>query len=187
MQICVPGTMASQWLTSWRQKLSQEGSSQPLQLQLPWPMATGLVCLELYKVLARGHPIEDYHNTFANLALPMLTVSEPVPPTVIKHRDMRWTVWDRWSIKGDITVAELLKWLSDKGLSAYSVSCGTSLLYNTMFPRHKDRLSRKIADVAKEVAKVDIPEYRKHLDVVVACEDDNGNDVDIPLISIYFR
>jgi ubiquitin-activating enzyme E1 len=56
-----------------------------------------------------------------------------------------------------------------------------------MFPRHKDRLSRKIADVAKEVAKVDIPEYRKHLDVVVACEDDNGNDVDIPLISIYFR
>ncbi|XP_066352310.1 ubiquitin-activating enzyme E1 3-like [Miscanthus floridulus] len=150
-------------------------------------MATGLVCLELYKVLARWHPIEDYHNTFANLALPMLTISEPVPPTVIKHRDMRWTVWDRWSIKGDITVAELLKWLSDKGLSAYSVSCGTSLLYNTMFPRYKDRLSRKIADVAKEVAKVDIPEYRKHLDVVVACEDDNGNDVDIPLISIYFR
>jgi len=48
-------------------------------------MATGLVCLELYKVLARWHPIEDYHNTFANLALPMLTVSEPVPPTVIKH------------------------------------------------------------------------------------------------------
>jgi ubiquitin-activating enzyme E1 len=150
-------------------------------------MATGLVCLELYKVLARGHPIEDYHNTFANLALPMLTISEPLPPTVIKHQDMRWTVWDRWSIKGDITVAELLNWLSDKGLSAYSVSCGTSLLYNTMFPRHKDRLSKKIADVTKEVTKVDIPEYRKHLDVVVACEDDNGNDVDIPLISIYFR
>ncbi|KAK8446151.1 hypothetical protein SEVIR_9G442900v4 [Setaria viridis] len=150
-------------------------------------MATGLVCLELYKVLAGGHPVEDYHNTFSNLALPMLTKSEPLPPTVIKHKGMRWTVWDRWSIKGDITVAELLKWLSDKGLSAYSVSCGTSLLYNTMFPRHKDRLSRKIADVAKEVAKVDVPEYRKHLDVVVACEDDKGKDIDIPLISIYFR
>ncbi|KAF8721402.1 hypothetical protein HU200_023115 [Digitaria exilis] len=150
-------------------------------------MATGLVCLELYKVLAGGHPVEDYHNTFANLALPMLTRSEPLPPTVIKHQGMRWTVWDRWSIKGDITVAELLKWLSDKGLNAYSVSCGTSLLYNTMFPRHKDRLGRKIADVAKEVAKVDVPEYRKHLDVVVACEDDKGKDIDIPIISIYFR
>ncbi|CAN6306969.1 unnamed protein product [Urochloa humidicola] len=150
-------------------------------------MATGLVCLELYKVLAGGHPVEDYHNTFANLALPMLTISEPLPPTVIKHKGMRWTVWDRWSIKGDITVAELLKWLSDKGLSAYSVSCGSSLLYNTMFPRHKDRLSRKIADVAKEVAKVALPGYRNHLDVVVACEDDKARDIDIPLISIYFR
>ncbi|WVZ56606.1 hypothetical protein U9M48_007104 [Paspalum notatum var. saurae] len=150
-------------------------------------MATGLVCLELYKVVASGHPIEDYHNTFANLALPMLTISEPLPPTVIKHQDLSWTVWDRWSIKGDITVAELLKWLSEKGLRAYSVSSGTSLLYNIMLPRHKDRLSRKIADVAREVAKVDIPEYKKHLDVVVACEDNNGNDIDIPLISIYFR
>ena len=150
-------------------------------------MATGLVCIELYKVLAGGHPVDDYRSTFANLAIPMLTRSEPLPPTVIKHQGMRWTVWDRWSIKGDITVAELLKWLSDKGLSAYSVSYGTSLLYNTMFPRHKDRLGRKIADVAKEVAKVDVPEYRKHLDVVVACEDDKGNDIDIPLISIYFR
>lgn len=150
-------------------------------------MATGLVCLELYKVLAGGHQIEDYHNTFGNLALPFLTISEPFRPPVTKYRNMRWTVWNRWSIKGNITVAELLKWLSDKGLNAYSISCGNALLYNTMFPRHKDRLSRKIADVAKEVAKVDIPEYRKHVDVVVACEDDNGNDIDIPLISIYFR
>ncbi|XP_052148901.1 ubiquitin-activating enzyme E1 3-like [Oryza glaberrima] len=150
-------------------------------------MATGLVCLELYKVLAGGHPVEDYRNSFANLAIPMFSMAEPLPPKVIKHQDMRWTVWDRWSIEGNITVAELLKWLSDKGLSAYSVSCGTSLLYNTMFPRHKDRVNKKLVDVAKEVAKVDVPAYRRHLDVVVACEDDDGNDVDIPLISIYFR
>ncbi|GJN08164.1 hypothetical protein PR202_ga26057 [Eleusine coracana subsp. coracana] len=150
-------------------------------------MATGLVCLELYKVLAGGHPIEDYHNTFGNLALPFLTISEPFRAPVIKHQNMRWTVWNRWSIKGNITVAELLKWLTDKGLNAYSVSCGNALLYNTMFPRHKNRLNKKIVDVAKEVAKVDIPEYRKHVDVVVACEDNNGNDIDIPLISIYFR
>ncbi|KAK3147536.1 hypothetical protein QOZ80_3BG0283550 [Eleusine coracana subsp. coracana] len=149
-------------------------------------MATGLVCLELYKVLAGGHPIEDYHNTFGNLALPFLTISEPFRAPVIKHQNMRWTIWNRWTIKGNITVAGLLKWLSDKGLNAYSVSCGNALLYNTMFPRHKNRLNKKIVDVAKEVAKVDIPEYRKHVDVVAACEDNNGNDIDIPLISIYF-
>ncbi|KAG0458596.1 hypothetical protein HPP92_023753 [Vanilla planifolia] len=150
-------------------------------------LATGLVCLELYKVLATGHPVEDYRNTFANLALPLFSMAEPVPPKVIKHRGMSWTVWDRWTIKGDITLRELLGWLKDKGLNAYSISCGTSLLYNSMFPRHRDRMDRKVAELAQEVAKVEIPAYRRHVDVVVACEDDEDNDIDIPLISLYFR
>ncbi|KAG2647777.1 hypothetical protein PVAP13_2KG110600 [Panicum virgatum] len=150
-------------------------------------MATGLVCLELYKVIAGEHPIEDYRNTFANLALPLFSMAEPVPAKVMKHQDLSWTVWDRWSIKGDLTVAELLQWFSDKGLSAYSMSCGTSLLYNSMFPRHKERLQKKVVDVAREVAKVEVPEYRRHIDIVVACEDNDGNDIDIPLVSVHFR
>uniref|UniRef100_A0A0E0BEG3 Ubiquitin-activating enzyme E1 C-terminal domain-containing protein n=1 Tax=Oryza glumipatula TaxID=40148 RepID=A0A0E0BEG3_9ORYZ len=150
-------------------------------------MATGLVCLELYKVLGGGHKVEDYRNTFANLAIPLFSMAEPVPPKTIKHQDMAWTVWDRWTITGNITLRELLDWLKEKGLNAYSISCGTSLLYNSMFPRHKERLDKKVVDVAREVAKVEVPPYRRHLDVVVACEDDDDNDVDIPLVSIYFR
>ncbi|KAF0889889.1 hypothetical protein E2562_033858 [Oryza meyeriana var. granulata] len=100
---------------------------------------------------------------------------------------MAWTVWDRWTITGNITLRELLDWLKEKGLNAYSISCGTSLLYNSMFPRHKERLDKKVVDVAREVAKVEVPPYRRHLDIVVACEDDDDNDVDIPLVSIYFR
>ncbi|XP_062197173.1 ubiquitin-activating enzyme E1 2-like [Phragmites australis] len=150
-------------------------------------MATGLVCLELYKVLAGGHKVEDYRNTFANLAIPLFSMAEPVPPQTIKHQDMSWTVWDRWTITGNITLRELLEWLKEKGLNAYSISCGASLLYNSMFPRHKERLDKKVVDVAREVAKVEVPSYRRHLDVVVACEDDDDNDVDIPLVSIYFR
>ncbi|XP_078162757.1 ubiquitin-activating enzyme E1 1-like [Carex rostrata] len=150
-------------------------------------MATGLVCLELYKVLAGSHKVEDYRNTFANLALPLFSMAEPVPPKTIKHQDMEWTVWDRWTINGDITLRELLQWLKEKGLNAYSISCGTSLLYNSMFPRHKERMDKKVVDVARDVAKVEVPQYRRHLDVVVACEDDDDNDIDIPLVSVYFR
>ena len=29
--------------------------------------------------------------------------------------------------------------------------------------------------------------HRNHFDVVVACEDDDGNDLDVPLVSIKFR
>ncbi|XP_038902732.1 ubiquitin-activating enzyme E1 1 isoform X1 [Benincasa hispida] len=150
-------------------------------------MATGLVCLELYKVLDGGHKVEDYRNTFANLALPLFSMAEPVPPKVIKHRDMSWTVWDRWIIKDNPTLRELIDWLKNKGLNAYSISCGSCLLYNSMFPRHRDRMDKKVVDLARDVAKVELPPYRRHLDVVVACEDDEDNDIDIPLVSVYFR
>nr|XP_016497569.1 PREDICTED: ubiquitin-activating enzyme E1 1-like [Nicotiana tabacum] len=150
-------------------------------------MATGLVCLELYKVLDGGHKVEDYRNTFANLALPLFSMAEPVPPKVVKHQDMNWTVWDRWILKDNPTLRELLQWLQNKGLNAYSISYGSCLLYNSMFPKHKERMDRKLVDLAREVAKADLPPYRKHFDVVVACEDEEDNDVDIPQMSIYFR
>nr|GMC79137.1 ubiquitin-activating enzyme E1 1-like [Ipomoea batatas] len=150
-------------------------------------MATGLVCLELYKALDGKHKVEDYRNTFANLALPLFSIAEPVPPKVIKHQDMSWTVWDRWILRDNPTLKELIKWLQDKGLNAYSISYGSCLLYNSMFPRHKERIDRKMMDLARDVAKAEFPPYRRHFDVVVACEDDDDNDVDIPQISIYFR
>ncbi|GAA0172678.1 ubiquitin-protein ligase [Lithospermum erythrorhizon] len=150
-------------------------------------MATGLVCLELYKVLNGGHKLEDYRNTFANLALPLFSIAEPVPAKVIKHQDMSWTVWDRWILKDNPTLRELLQWLQNKGLNPYSISYGSCLIYNTMFPRHKDRMDRKLVDLVRDVAKAELPPYRCHFDVVVACEDDEDNDIDIPQISVYFR
>ncbi|MBA0796921.1 hypothetical protein Gohar_007651, partial [Gossypium harknessii] len=149
-------------------------------------MATGLVCLELYKVLDGAHKVEDYRNTFSNLALPLFSMAVPVPPKVMKHRDMSWTVWDRWILRGNPTVRELIQWLKDKGLNAYSISYGSCLLFNNMFPRHKERLDKKVVDVAREIAKEDLPPYRSHLDVVVACEDDEDNDINIPQISVYY-
>ncbi|GKA09620.1 ubiquitin-activating enzyme E1 1-like protein isoform X2 [Tanacetum coccineum] len=146
-------------------------------------MATGLVCLELYKVIDGGHKVEDYRNTFANLALPLFSMAEPVPPKVIKHQDLSWTVWDRWTIKGNPTLRELIKWLADKGLDAYSISCGSCLLFNIMFSRHNERMDKKVVDLARDVAKMEIPAYRRHLDLMVACEDEEENDIDIPQVN----
>lgn len=148
-------------------------------------LATGLVCLELYKVFAK-HEVEKYRNTFANLALPLFSMAEPVPPKVFKHQDQSWSVWDRWIISGNLTLSELLDWFQAKGLTAYSISCGQSLLYNNIFPKHRDRLNRKLLDLAKEIAKLELPPTRRHFDIVVACEDEEGNDVDVPLVSICF-
>eukprot|EP00983_Pelagomonas_calceolata_P049786 1141666-Pelagomonas_calceolata.AAC.2 len=45
----------------------------------------GLVCLEIYKVLLEK-PAESFRNTFANLALPLFAMAEPMPPKTIKYK-----------------------------------------------------------------------------------------------------
>lgn len=77
--------------------------------------------------------------------------------------------------------------LQARGLEAYSISCGQSLLYNNIFPKHKDRLSKRMSELVRSVAKTEIPAYRSHFDVVIACEDEDGEDMDVPLVSIRFR
>ena len=169
--------------------------------------ATGLVALELYKVVAGDKPVEAYRNTFANLALPLFAMAEPVPPKTFRHGggkggegkgeegeggEISWTLWDRWTLEGDLTLQEVLDWFSAKGLDAYSISCGQSLLYNSVFPRHKERLPRRMRELAAEVAKVEGLSLepgvgREHFDVVVACEDEEGEDLDVPLVSIKFK
>lgn len=39
---------------------------------------------------------------------------------------------------------EVLDWFESKGLTAYSISAGQSLLYNNVFPKHKERLGKKV-------------------------------------------
>ena len=80
-------------------------------------MVTRLVCLELYKTLL-GHNMERFRNTFANLALPLFSMAEPVSPKLFSHHDLKLSIWDRWVITGDLTLTELLAWFETKGFDS---------------------------------------------------------------------
>ena len=45
-------------------------------------LVAGLIALELYKLVQRK-PLESYRSSFANLALPIFSISEPVAPAYV--------------------------------------------------------------------------------------------------------
>lgn len=82
---------------------------------------------------------------------------------------------------------EIIDHFEKMELQAYSISFGAALLYNNIFPKHNERLGKRLSELTKTVAKVDLPSWRRHFDVVVACEDNEGEDVDVPLLSIRYK
>lgn len=45
------------------------------------------------------------------------------------------------------SLQEVLDWFEARSLKAYSISAGQSLLYNDIFPKHKERLNKKMSEL----------------------------------------
>ena len=60
--------------------------------------------------MVQDKPIEAFRNMYANLALPLFAASEPAPPKVFHFNSMKWSLWDRWILEGDLTVQQVLDW-----------------------------------------------------------------------------
>ena len=112
-------------------------------------LVTGLVVLELYKIVDGKDDIEQYKNGFVNLALPFFGFSEPIASPKGKYAGSNGEVtidkiWDRFEIT-DITLQELIDHFKQKGLDIMMLSSGVSLLYASFYPpsKLKDRLPLK--------------------------------------------
>lgn len=112
-------------------------------------LVTGLVVLELYKIIDGKRDVEQYKNGFVNLALPFFGFSEPVASPkgkyVSKQGDVKIDkLWDRFEVE-DITLKEFLRDFKDKGLDIMMLSSGVSLLYASFYAPNKvkDRMNLK--------------------------------------------
>jgi hypothetical protein len=58
---------------------------------------------------------------------------------------------------------QVLDWFSERKMSVYSVSCGSALLYNNIFPKHKERLNKRMSELVRGRRAQDrcITAYRK--------------------------
>ncbi len=112
-------------------------------------LVTGLVVLELYKIIDGKTDIEQYKNGFVNLALPFFGFSEPIASPKGKYTgpDGEVTIdklWDRFETE-DVTLKQFLEDFKKKGLDITMISSGVSLLYTSWYPasKTKDRMPMK--------------------------------------------
>jgi len=112
-------------------------------------LVTGMVNLELYKVIDGKTDIEQFKNGFVNLALPFFGFSEPIASPKGKYVGPDGEVeidkiWDRFEVE-NITLQQFLTDFKAKGLDISMISSGVSLLYASFYPpaKLKDRLPLK--------------------------------------------
>jgi ubiquitin-activating enzyme E1 len=155
---------------------------------------TGLVCLELYKLFQNTpapKKIEDYRNSFINLALPVFQQSEPIAPPKRKYLDKDFTLWDRINIKGhpEMTLQQFLDWFkSEHKIDIESLGVGMALIYGAWMGSAKERLPKKLVDLIPVVTKQPIGEQQTHWMLEVTASDLNGDEIpDLPDIAFYFK
>ncbi|KAF8545512.1 ubiquitin-activating enzyme E1 1 [Trichophaea hybrida] len=157
-------------------------------------LATGLICLELYKLIDGKTKLEDYKNGFVNLALPFLAFSEPIASPKGKYMGKDGEVeldklWDRFQYDSDITLREFLDSMEKRGLDVTMLSSGVSLLYASFFPKKKreERYPLMMSKLVEFVSKVPVPEHTKNLIFEVCVDDQSGEDVEVPFVCIKLR
>ncbi|XP_017780893.1 PREDICTED: ubiquitin-like modifier-activating enzyme 1 isoform X2 [Nicrophorus vespilloides] len=148
-------------------------------------VVAGLVCLELYK-LARGtKKLEIFKNGFINLALPFFGFSEPIAAPKMDYCGNEWTLWDRFEVQGEMTLSEFLEYFKQKhGLEITMLSQGVCMLYSFFMGKAKaqERLALPMSEVVKKVSKKRLEPHVKALVFELCCNDEIGNDVEVPYV-----
>ncbi|EEP75519.1 ubiquitin-activating enzyme E1 1 [Uncinocarpus reesii 1704] len=153
-------------------------------------LVTGLVVLELYKVIDGNDDIEQYKNGFVNLALPFFGFSEPIASPKGKYQGKNGEVtidklWDRFEVD-DIPLQDFIKVFEEKGLEVSMVSSGVSLLYASFYgpSKVKDRLPMKMSKLVEHISKKRIPSHQKNVIFEITAEDQTGEDVEVPYVMV---
>ena len=156
-------------------------------------LVTGLVILELYKIIDGKSDIEQYKNGFVNLALPFFGFSEPIasPKGKYKSKDGEVKIdklWDRFEVN-DIPLKDFLRDFEEKGLNIQMLSSGVSLLYASFYPptKLKDRMGLKMSELVETVSKKAIPDHQRNVIFEMTAEDTTEEDVEVPYVMVKLR
>lgn len=148
-------------------------------------VVAGLVCFELIKLARNVTDLTVYKNGFVNLALPFFGFSEPIAAPKLKYYDTEWTLWDRFEVKGELTLKEFLDYFKERHqLEVTMLSQGVCMLYSFFMAKAKcqERMGLPMSEVVKKVSKKKLEPHVRALVFELCCNDIDGNDVEVPYV-----
>jgi len=151
-------------------------------------LVAGLVGLEQYKLVQGHKSVELFKNGFANLALPFVTFSDPIKAPTSNFLGKDWTLWDRFVIEnndGEMTLQQFMDHFKEnEKLDITMLSQGVSMLYSFFMPaaRREERMKMTMSQVVESVSKKRIPSHVRSLVFEICCDDENGQDVEVPFV-----
>jgi len=145
---------------------------------------SGLVSIEMIKVLTGEKNITTYKNAWMNLALPMVMLSEPAKCSKTEIKEgVEISLWTKkWEVrKGNIALGQFLNhFKSEFGLKVTAVCYGTQVIYSDIFPDHKSRIPHKMGTFIQEKDK-------EFVDLTCLFEKlSDGKEVKGPEVRFYF-
>jgi len=94
-------------------------------------------------------------------------------------------------VEKDLTVKEFIDYIQEKyKLEVDSIVLPNGMsLYMTMFSKktRDERINQKISELARTVGKLEIYPTQKYISLDILAEDENGEDVDVPVITLKFK
>ena len=145
-------------------------------------VVAGLVTLELYKLAQNFKKLEQYRNTFLNLALPYFGFSEPIKIASTKIGDKMFSAWDTFIVKEEMTLQSFLDmFLDEYGLDIDTITYGNCMLYGLMLHPKKVsvRLDMTIRDIIENELNIKVNTSSITLQICTST-DDIDDDIELP-------
>jgi ubiquitin-activating enzyme E1-like protein 2 len=148
---------------------------------------SGLVSIEMIKVILGIKDLTKYKNAWVNLALPAVLFSEPQPCPLTKiHDELSITLWTkRWEVrKGNLVLGQFLAHFKKEfKLNVTGIFLNVSMIYAEIMAEHKKRIPVKMLKL------LSIPEndMRAFVDLTCSFERLDGSDVTGPAVRYYLH
>ena len=151
-------------------------------------MICGLVALEMYKVhcYEKDKKINDFRFGVINLAIPSFCISEPKPCKITESNGgkIKFSLWDKWIIEGDLTVDQFIKQVKEKyDINAEMISKDKKVIYPDLSnPKNSEkRLNEKITNILVNILNMPpLSKGQNYIDIECLCSNDDDEEVETP-------